>query len=162
MGGSGFPYMRAGLIALTTVLLVGLVAGKDAALGQNAHKELFRAAEAGDRKSVERLLKKGMDVNARRPGDRSTALILACNKGQYSVVRLLVEKGADVNTRNVNGWTPLMGAASSGDIKSVELLLAHKADVNAKHAYGWSALKLAKKKGHKRVERVLRRFGAGN
>jgi len=137
------------------VLCALLVAWYNTSLAQGTGQALLTAAEAGDQKAVERLLRDQADVNAKRPGEGSTALMLACNKGHAKDVKVLLENGADANIRNVNGWTALMSAAANGNVEIVGLLLQRNADTKAKHAYGWTALKLASKKGHNKVRELL-------
>jgi ankyrin repeat protein len=65
-------------------------------------KELINAASQGQGAVVQRLLKKGADVNAKNMNGQ-TALRCAADKGRETVVRLLLEKGADVNAKDKNG-----------------------------------------------------------
>lgn len=148
------------LTALLLTLLSAFLAASSLAEGRSKSRDLLQAAHRGETKKVERLLKSNADVNTGRPGEGSTALILACTKGHKTVVRLLLKNGAKVNATNVNGWTALMGAAANGHVAIAKLLLERKADVNAKHSYGWTALKLASKKGHKKMRDLLLQYGA--
>jgi ankyrin repeat protein len=147
-------------LAVLLSLVPALLAGSNSAAGESTSLDLLQAADRGELKEVERLLKNGAHVSTIRPGEGSTALVLASTKGHRAVVRLLLKRGAKVNARNVNGWTALMGASTNGHLEIVKLLLEHKADVNAKHAYGWTALKLATEKGHKQIRELLLRYGA--
>jgi ankyrin repeat protein len=123
-------------------------------------EDFFKAAAQGDVDELKLLIEHGADVNAKRPQEGSTVLMIACKQGNVRLVDLLLKKGADVNSANVNGWTALMAAAADGHTEIVRLLLAHGADVNAKHAYGWTALKLASQKNHEPVRKLLLRHGA--
>lgn len=54
----------------------------------------------------------------------------------------------------------LIRAAAVGNILEVNDLLAKGADVNAKANNGEMALSLAKKKGHDKIARLLKKAGA--
>jgi ankyrin repeat protein len=59
-------------------------------------RALYEAAEAGDLRDIEELLKAGANVNAVIQGD-GTPLLGAARKGQLPVVSLLLGRGADPN-----------------------------------------------------------------
>src|SRR5205085_2276760 len=59
-----------------------------------------------------------------------TALGLASEVGDVSIMRLLLAKGAEVDSRNQEGETPLFKAATSLRADAVRLLLEHHASVN--------------------------------
>src|SRR5206468_12230693 len=62
-------------------------------------EELWEAAKRGDVKTVEALLAKGVDVNA-KSAYGATALHFACDKGQVEVVKLLLKHKADGNAKD--------------------------------------------------------------
>ena len=92
--------------------------------------------------------------------DGATALMIAAQAGDASLVRVLLDRGADPNARNANGGTPLMHAAMSGDPGIVESLIAAGAELDAAAKLGWSALLLAAAKGNAAAADVLLRSGA--
>jgi ankyrin repeat protein len=59
-------------------------------------EDLFNAAISGDATTVQALLARGADVNA-RANNGATALMLASQNGHNEVVQDLLAKGADVN-----------------------------------------------------------------
>ncbi|XP_053975193.1 ankyrin repeat domain-containing protein 40-like [Hylaeus volcanicus] len=67
---------------------------------------LRKAAFVGNTDVVQKLLKLGVDVNARDPVDGWTSLHLACEAGYCDVVVLLLKNGADKNIISINGETP--------------------------------------------------------
>ena len=63
---------------------------------------LIQAAEAGDMAEVQRLLRRGAEVDA-RDDCRWTAMMKAAGNGHSAIVRLLLEHGADVNALDKGG-----------------------------------------------------------
>jgi len=87
---------------------------------------LMNAAAVGSLETMQLLIEKGADVNARSAGN-ATALMWAAT--DLAKVRLLVEKGADVNATSELGHTPLMLSAMSDNSSAiVRLLLERGAD----------------------------------
>ncbi len=69
------------------------------------------AAFRGDLKTVETLLRQGIDVNL-TDADGRTALMLAAYNGHTEIAKLLLEHKAFVDAVDINGRTALMFAAS--------------------------------------------------
>ena len=65
-------------------------------------QRLFRAAKTGDLEEVRRLLRAGVDVNARNEYGY-TALIVAASYGHPAVVEVLLEKGANGHAKDESG-----------------------------------------------------------
>jgi ankyrin repeat protein len=103
------------------------------------------AAAQGKKKTVEKLLDRGFDVN-RQCGD-STALSNAAAGGYEEIVELLLSHGADVSIGH-----PVSGAAKNGYEKIVRLLLDHGADPNC--------LKSAIHGNHVEIVQILLDYGA--
>jgi serine/threonine protein kinase/ankyrin repeat protein len=91
------------------------------------------AARWQNKRAVELLLSKGVDVNA----NDGEALQAAASTGNADMVQLLIEHGADVNQKNKWAGTALH---SSFDKGIVELLLKHGAKVNSKNSWGATPL----------------------
>jgi ankyrin repeat protein len=86
---------------------------------------ILEAAEKGDTKTVERLLKKDPSlVNAQRFGPGWSPLLLAVGGGHARIVALLLEAGAPLEDRAIRD------AAAGGHIDIVEMFLAKGVDVN--------------------------------
>lgn len=124
------------------------------------NSSLIVAAKKGDTATVQSLLDKGANVNAKNKGFlNQTVLIVAVEKGHISIVKTLLDKDADVNTKDFWGNTALIEAAVKGHTDIVKLLLAKGADINAKNLNGKSALMEAIAKGHTEIVELLKKAG---
>ncbi|GIV16927.1 MAG: hypothetical protein KatS3mg022_2362 [Armatimonadota bacterium] len=105
---------------------------------------------------IKTLLAAGADVNA-RDGIGRSALFLAVERGDMSVVKVLVEHGADVNQATDSGVTPLMIASRDGRLDIVQLLVDHGADPTLRDRRGFTAIDFAR--GRDRAEhRVIKQL----
>lgn len=120
---------------------------------------LVGAANDGDKKTVQALLKDGVNINV-RDWDELTALIPAASSGHLDVCKLLVKEGIDVNAKDKDGITALMEASIMGHDKIVEFLLENGAEVNAVASSEVSALWLAASEGRIGVMKLLLKNGA--
>jgi ankyrin repeat protein len=116
------------------------------------------AARGGHLTAMQKLLARGVDINAKGDGDGGTALMAASLNGQTDVVRALLRKGANVNAKDNSGQTALL-SASFGHLDIVRALLEKGADVNAKGNSGQTAL-LSASFGHLDIVRALLEKGA--
>jgi ankyrin repeat protein len=123
---------------------------------------LHMAACTGDLTSVQRLIDRGADVNA-KDEIGWTPLFWAASMGRKEVVTLLIAKGADatVTAKTADGQnTALYQAVQAGNRDIAQLLIAHGADVNAVDVNGdpllWSAV------GHNDLDlvKLLVEYGA--
>lgn len=143
------------------------------------------AVKRADRPMTLRLLEAGCDVNSRPPWrdipksiswyipreiqevlasyklqtHRRTALQLAVEKGDLSIIKLLLEYGADVNgpAAPMGGATALQLACIEGYIEIVRLLISKGADINASGAkyFGRTALEGAAENGRLDIAYLL-------
>ncbi|KAA0146258.1 hypothetical protein FNF31_07820 [Cafeteria roenbergensis] len=97
------------------------------------------AALNGHRDTVELLLDRGADLEA-KVEDGSTALSVAALNGHRNMVELLLDRGADLEAKVEGGLTALMRAAKGGHRDTVELLVACGANVEAQCSAGKVAL----------------------
>lgn len=81
------------------------------------------AAQKGDAKIVETLIKNGADVNITNSKNGATALIIAANDGHVKVVEVLLKNNADVNIKAGNGMTALDAAKYGKNQSIIKMLL---------------------------------------
>lgn len=89
-----------------------------------------RAIKDGDIKTVDSLLKRGLDVNVDLVSNCSL-LYLAVDDNQLPIVKLLLAKGADVNQKTSWGDTPIKRACWRGHKEIADALIAAGAPVDA-------------------------------
>ena len=92
---------------------------------------LCRAARAGEKSEVERLLRDGAEAGA-----RNTALQEAAERGHAAVCQLLLDRGADVRATNAHGYQPLhlalrRSGETAGAAEVVRILIAAGAPLDA-------------------------------
>ncbi len=135
--------MRIQIMAFSLLVMVTFpVYAKD------INSDLSSAAEKGDTATVQALLDKGADVNAKSI-EGTTPLMKAAREGHMETVQALINKGADVNIKNeCCDDTALLWAAGKGHTKIVKALLDKGADINAKNFGGYTALMRAVEFGH--------------
>jgi ankyrin repeat protein len=144
---------RFALQALTAVLLSAM------ASAAFAQAEIADAASKGNKAEIERLLKRGADVNAQQ-ADGATALQWAAYRGDPKLAELLLKAGAKPGLANHDGATPLWLAAARGDAAVIRALLKGGADANEQLPLGRRPLMLAARSGSVDAVRALLDHGA--
>jgi ankyrin repeat protein len=115
---------------------------------------LIGAASDGDKKSIQALLKEGVDINV-RDWDELNALIPAASNGDLEICKMLVREKIDVNAKDKDGITALMEASIMGHDKVVDFLISNGADVHAAASSAVTALWLAASEGRIEVMKLL-------
>ncbi|KAL3854350.1 hypothetical protein ACJMK2_013623 [Sinanodonta woodiana] len=129
-------------------------------MGENEREErsfaekLKFALNKGDVTTFKRLVKGGVDVNAKF-WYKSTLLHEAVAIGNTEIVTLLLQNRAEVNAANDDGRTPLHIASRAGREVIVDALLQSGARVNACTVDGQTSLHVAVWQGRENVVRYL-------
>ena len=122
---------------------------------------LHWAAEHGDVRMANALLKAHASVKAVTREGNYTPLHIASKNGNAAVVRALIKAGADVNAVTNSGATALHLAAGSGSADAVLALIEKGADVNAREStHGQTPLIFAAEYDRADAIRVLLKHGA--
>ena len=118
---------------------------------------LHSAAKRGLPKIALVLIRKGANVNARRPERLDTPLQFASNA---EVARVLIDHGAEIEALDWSGRTPLHWAAQFGLVDVADLLIQNGAGVDPQENDGSTPLHWAAREGHHEVVRLLLAHGA--
>lgn len=110
-------------------------------IGKYGETALMLAVRNGHTDTVELLINKGADIEA-KDEDGQTPLMFEAAWGDIETVKLLIDKGAAIEARDDDGNTPLMQAAKQYRTEIVKLLLKKGADIEAKDDDGQTALDL--------------------
>ena len=115
--------------------------------------QLRQAAAEGDAQTVDKLLQRGVLVDA-TDADGTTALHLVAEFHRATVVTALLRAGANVDATDDSGATPVMAAVSSGQGcddaaagQTIQLLVSAGADINIADDEGLSPLAVAQAEG---------------
>lgn len=87
------------------------------------------AAKTGGLATVEGLVDRGANINARAE-DGTTPLLIAVLSRNEKLTRMLVERGADVSLAGKFGLTPIIAAHANGDRQTEALLRSKGAMIN--------------------------------
>jgi ankyrin repeat protein len=118
-------------------------------------EDLHAAVRTGRLDDVKRLLRSGVDVDA-RDALGATPLLDAAWLGNSEIVRFLLQQRADPNLRHKqNGWTPLHAAVLSGHSAIIPILLSAGARPDLRYAQGETDLHGAAGRGDASTVRAL-------
>jgi len=120
---------------------------------------MHTAAGGGHMDTMEQLMERGADVNAKDGNDR-TPMHLAAQNDHRETVKWLKEQGADVNAKDNAGQTPMHLAAQKGRGDTVARLKELGAEVNAKDNDGRTPLHMAAQNGQGATVKRLVDLGA--
>ena len=123
----------------------------------NDNTELILAADAGDTKKVNELLKSGSDVNAKNIYEM-TALMYAAEGNYTRIVKNLLKAGADINAVNNEGSTSLIIAAIHGSEEVIDVLVDAGADLEIQNNNGKTAFDYARENDDLKDSEVLEKL----
>ena len=121
---------------------------------------IVKAAQAGSREEVERLIERGCPVDQCHIQSGRTALLVAAHCGYDATVELLIRKNANLEIRDEWGATALHLAAERGNCTVIELLMIESALLEATNAEGQTAVRVAADWGQIEAMQVLLRHNA--
>jgi len=126
---------------------------------ENKQRTVSRAAalacDHADVSLLQQLLAYGASVNVAQGSSGFTPLIMASDRGYYTVVQQLLALKADPERRSSAGLSPLIVAAWNGHHSVVTALLRAAADPNTANVKGTSPLYAASELGHAGVVDAL-------
>jgi TonB family protein len=146
---------------ISVVIAIALFSTLIAAAQDDGITPLMRAVRDGRNSEVKKLLKQGVDLEA-KDSSGWTALIYAVAMGDDRTVKALLDKGANVNAASTDGGTSLMIAALYQDDKIAKLLIARGAEVNATDRNGDTPLSLAARGGQTKTYDLIHKAGGVN
>ncbi len=131
--------MKQSFLTLSILFTVSI-----ALVGCFGSSDIWYAATDDDVSSIERLLKDGIDVDA-KDYDGETPLSSAASFGHLKSVRFLLSKGANPNITNDSGDTALLSVGlisdnTEDDIEIIRLLIKAGADIDFEDSNGSTAL----------------------
>lgn len=118
--------------------------------------QIIKAAQAGSRDEVERLIEQGCDIEARHSRSSRNALLVSAHCGHDDVVDLLIQNHARLNIVDRGGWTALHLSASRGHRAVLEVLLEEGRDLlETPNFHGQTALRVAADCGQLEAASIL-------
>jgi uncharacterized protein len=120
-----------------------LKAGADPGVAPSGAPPLLACAQRGAVPSVQMLIARGADVNAKDSWRGQTPLMWAAAENHADLIKVLLAAGAAVDARSNGTFTALMFAVRQDAREAVRLLVAAGADVNLTGPNGQDVLRLA-------------------
>lgn len=99
---------------------------------------------------VRLLLNQGLPVNE-KDQQRTTALMMAANKGHKEAVSELIARNANLDLQDYEGWSAIFHAASQNHVDVVKLLIENRASVNLVDRRGRKLIEIAEIKGFSEI-----------
>ncbi|KAI8885870.1 ArfGap-domain-containing protein [Backusella circina FSU 941] len=126
---------------------------------ETLNQTFWDATVNGDLQASLRYLAQGAQVDYKNPNEESkTALHIATNNNDDTVIEFLLQRLSDVNQVDGKGWTPLHYAAANNNVRLVLGLLKRHSKVDLKDESNMTPLDLAVEKQSVQAVTALRLF----
>lgn len=141
--------------------VVGLLLAHGASSARLDIARFFHAVDSGDDEAVRRMVRAGVDVNARDQGwpksttEGRTALVDVSWTEDNEMLETLLEVGADPNLGDEMQRVPLWAAIQRGDAVTVKRLLDRGARLDVVDWSGTSLLDRARQRENAEIIRLL-------
>lgn len=143
-----------------TLILVALTAISTKSFADNL-TPLMTAANDGDKKAVQALIKSKADLNAKDPEEKRTALYFAISNEHKEVIKILIEKGASLENLSQDGESALFMATTTNNYELMKTVLKkNKKLIDVPDKEGTTPLMEAAKYGTKQTVEILVKAGA--
>ncbi len=122
------------------------ISGVTHAQNDDKNKALYKAILNDSADLVQKLLNEGADANyviTDESHPKTSMLIAAINKKNFTMVKTLVEHKADVNFRDDHDTQAIVYAAATGSKDMVEFLYNKGADIKSENSDGENVLSMA-------------------
>lgn len=126
---------------------------------ENGYTLLIRAIHYNFYDLVEKLIKKGADVNF-KSSSGAYPIHYAVITGNINILKILYENGANLNVKDNMGVTPLWIAARYDRDKIAKFLLENGANIDEIDSEGYTALMITARQGNYSTFWVLMDYGA--
>ncbi|WP_411824344.1 ankyrin repeat domain-containing protein [Leptospira sp. 'Mane'] len=125
--------------------------------GPSLEARFFHAIHDSNLDRVEACLKEGINIDQKNSLGNS-AIILASDQEDKTLVQFLIGKGANVNLRNIAGETAVFRSVFRGNLEILKILIAAGAEHKIKNVEGHSAIDLAEDRGEEKILLYLRKL----
>ncbi|KAJ6023307.1 hypothetical protein N7499_008659 [Penicillium canescens] len=118
--------------------------------------QIVKAAQAGSRGEVERLIEYGINIEERHKASGRNALLVAAHCGKDDVIELLIRHNARLDVTDGSGWTALHLAASRGHCGVINSLMVECDIAEVANYQGRTAVRVAVDRGqHEALQMLL-------
>jgi len=103
------------------------------------------------------LIESGASIDRSHDKFKKTLLMMACEYGNFEMVKYLVENENDTNIHSTDAKnrTALFYACEKGKYKEMEYLIQHGSNINMKSKYGETVLLIACENGYDKIVKLL-------
>jgi ankyrin repeat protein len=122
--------------------------------------QIVKAAQAGSRGEVARLIEYGINIEDRHKASGRNALLVAAHCGNNEVVELLIRYYARLDVTDGSGWTALHLAASRGHCGVISLVMEESNIAEVPNYQGRTALRIAVDRGQPEALQMLLKHNA--